>query len=93
MRAPTRKERGHAGDPEVIQHYRDTIGRAVAKYSLGPDRVWNMDETGWKDVRLSDGTVARKGVESVPVVVHSDDKAQIAAVCTISKGGRKLAPI
>jgi hypothetical protein len=91
MRTPTRKKKVSVEDPDVIQVYRDRISRAESKF--GPDRVWNMDETGWKDIQLSGKTVARKGVESVPVVVHGNDKAQITAVCTISKSGRKLAPV
>jgi hypothetical protein len=91
MRTPTRKNKAYVEDPDEIQEYRDRISRAVGE--LGPGRVWNTDETGWKDIRLSGKAVARKGVESVPVVVHGNDKTQITAVCTISKSGRKLAPI
>jgi hypothetical protein len=54
---------------------------------------WNMDETGWKDIQCSGRIIAKRGEESVHVDVNGDLKAQVTAVCTISKSGRKLAPI
>jgi hypothetical protein len=44
----------------VIQQCRDAV------ITDGPDRVSNMDETGWKGIQVSAKAVARQGVESVP---------------------------
>jgi hypothetical protein len=91
MRTPTHKKKAYTEDPQVIQAFKDAIEDAARR--LGEDRVWNMDETGWKDIQASGKTVAYRGCESVHVDVHGDPKAQVTAVCTISKAGRKLAPI
>jgi hypothetical protein len=91
MRTPTLKKKVYDEDPQEVQQYKDSITEARDEYTA--DRVWNMDETAWKDIQHSGKTVARKGAPSVPVAIHGDPKAQITAVCTISMSGRKLAPI
>jgi hypothetical protein len=88
---PDLKQKVYDEDPQVVQHYKDSISAACRVY--GADRVWNMDEIAWKDIQRSGKTVARRGAVSVPVAIHGDPKAQISAVCTISMSGRKLAPI
>jgi hypothetical protein len=91
MRTPPFKKKVYDDDPPLVHQYKDSVSAAGETYTT--DRVWNMDETAWKDIQRSGKTVARKGAASVPVAVHGDLKAQISAVCTISMSGRKLAPI
>jgi hypothetical protein len=91
MRSVTYKKKAYKEDPRVIQEFLDSI--AAAERDFTADRVWNMDETGWKDIQCSGRTIATRGEESVHVDVNGDPKAQVTAVRTISKSRRKLAPI
>jgi hypothetical protein len=62
MRTPTRKKKVYAQDPRVIQQNRDAI--SDAEYRLGLDRVWKMDETGWKDIQQSPAKVSNHSPSS-----------------------------
>jgi DNA segregation ATPase FtsK/SpoIIIE-like protein len=91
LRTGTLKKKEYPEIPEDIELYRASIARAKLEY--GADFVVNMDETSWKDIQLAGKTIARKGLESVHIVVNGDPKAAMSVVCTISLSGNKLPPI
>jgi hypothetical protein len=74
---------------EMIQQFFAKIDAARVKY--GSYRVFNMDETSWKDVHLNGNTMSSIRLR-MRLFVWDNTKVMITASCTLSINGDKYPP-
>lgn len=76
-----------------VMFFFDLYEKALKKYPVTPDRIYNIDETGVSTVVDPPNVVAQKGVRQVGQNVSAERGQMITACMTINAVGQSLPPV
>ena len=76
---------------QVKADFLERVAAVIEEYSIPPQLILNLDETGLPIIPVSEWTLSCKGQAQVPVI-GLEDKRQITAVLTCSVTGKLLPP-
>lgn len=77
--------------PVVMQFY-GTLCHLLEKYKLGPENIFNLDETGVTSVQTPGKVLAKKGTKQVGQVTSAERGELVTLCCVINALGNSLPP-
>ncbi|XP_054720659.1 uncharacterized protein LOC129230285 [Uloborus diversus] len=77
--------------PVVIQFY-DKLYNLLEKYKLGPENIYNLDETGITSVQTPGKVLAKKGTKQVGQVTSAERGELVNLCCIINALGNSIPP-
>jgi len=77
--------------PVVMQFY-GTLYNLLEKYKLGPENIYNLDETGITSVQTPGKVLAKKGTKQVGQVTSAERGELVTLCCIINALGNSLPP-
>lgn len=77
----------------VVQRFFDNVQEIYEKYKLGPDQVYNVDETGLTTVQEAGKVIARKGQKQVGHVTSSERGTLVTMVGCVNAIGNNIPPL
>ncbi|CAG8783178.1 12753_t:CDS:2 [Cetraspora pellucida] len=77
----------------IINDHFNKLQKILTEYSLTPDRIWNMDETGFIIEPKLQKVIAKKGACQVHHVSYGSNHEHISVCPTISDAGTYIPPL
>jgi hypothetical protein len=85
--------RAQRANPVIIKDYFDKLRKVLQEHSLTPDRIWNMDETGFVLEPGLQKVVAKKGSRQVHHIACGNSHDHISVWPTICAAGMSIPPL
>lgn len=85
--------RAQRANATIVANHFDKLRKVIEENSLTPERIWNMDETGFVVIPKLEKVVARKGARQVHKVAHGNSHDHISVAPTISAAGSYIPPL
>lgn len=77
-----------------VSQFFDLLESSITKYGLTPDRIFNVDESGFNTVqKRPQKIVAQKGKHQVGVVASGERGVNTTVVCAVSAAGIYIPPM
>ncbi|XP_055703406.1 uncharacterized protein LOC129801939 [Phlebotomus papatasi] len=76
----------------VFQYFQNLTG-IMNTYSFGPDRIYNIDETGLSTVLRSQNVVAGKSMKQVGMCVSAERSESVTIVGIVNAAGEYIPPV
>lgn len=85
--------RAAKGNPLVIEKQFEELQKIFRDNSLSPDRIWNMDESGFNISGRLNKVIAKMNSRQVHKVAQGNSKEHISVCPTISAAGTFIPPL
>ena len=85
--------RAQRANEVIVKDHFEKLATTVQTHSLTPDRIWNMDETGFQITGRLQKVLARRGSRNVHKIQAGDSQQHVTLVPTISAGGTYIPPM
>jgi hypothetical protein len=76
-----------------VGEFFNLLQNTVHDEDLTPDRIFNMDETGFSSVQKPQKVFARKGKHQVGAITSGERGRNITFVCCVSASGMYVPPL
>lgn len=78
---------------KAVTEFQENLLRAYNKCNFGPNRIFNLDETGISTVVDAPNIIAQKGVKQVGQVTSAERGALVTMCAIVSADGNSLPPV
>lgn len=76
----------------VVGHFYHNLEQILQKYKLGPEQIYNMDETGLTTVQQPTKIIGEKGVKQIGQITSAERGSLVTVCCAINAIGNSVPP-
>ena len=76
-----------------VDRFFQLLRKIISDFSIGPDKIFNMDKTGISTVQKSSKIVAQKGVKQVGKTSSAERGKTVTAICCVNSIDCYVPPI
>lgn len=70
----------------------ENLTKVYNRFNLGPEDVWNVDETGFTTVHKPDSIVARRGFRQIGSLTSAERGHLVTAAFAVNASGNSISP-